>query len=639
MPFTPYHLGPALLVVLSLYPLLDIPAFILATIVLDLEPFFIILTGNNLPLHGRFHSLTLGTIVGLFASLAVILYRRFGKPINIETKLKNESTIKKTILTSIAGVWLHILLDAFLYSDLNLFFPLKWNPLVGLIQIEIIHKLSIITFFFSIVVYLMRLTTIWLKEKRLSQKSIMGETPVIVMDQDSSEALIDYEMPSTLVEFETNIPKGLDNNQPLLEEPVITSQLHEVFQYSNNVSFLQDAPEICIGVEDEPLQWGIIGKSDDVLVGMDLNEPHIVFVSGKQGSGKGYTIGVFTEMLLTTSIPGISNVKKPATIIVFHKPREDMRSEFWSIIHQNQNKSEIQTLFEEYNVNQGKVINASKLRIFVDPFAYLNERRKFEQEYETRVYPIGISPQRLTAEDWPYVLSIGKRSGSMYVKKIFQIIKKTQYDEDFGLKMIKNHVEASDLNPAQKSFATMRLETLQDYLEAGDFFQDLIIGGVNIFDLRKIMMEPDDVFSVMILVISAILNNENTEREQFVFIINEAHDYLRKGLSKDFTDYISYLIRKKRHAGTWLMLDTHFPEDVDPKIIKGSDTKIFHKSDIISSNLLNQIVEGTLIPPHQLITGQAIIRSDKSNLGPDKLLVVNIRPRITHHGGATKTAI
>jgi DNA helicase HerA-like ATPase len=165
------------------------------------------------------------------------------------------------------------------------------------------------------------------------------------------------------------------------------------------------------------------------------------------------------------------------------------------------------------------------------------------------------------------------------------------------------------------------------------------MGGVNIFDLRKIMMEPDDVFSVMILVISAILNNENTEREQFVFVINEAHDYLRKGLSKDFTDYISYLVRKKRHAGTWLMLDTHFPEDVDPKIIKGSDIKIFHKSDIISSSLLNHIVEGTPIPPHELNTGQAIIRSDKSNLGPDKLLVVNIRPRLTHHGGATKTAI
>ena len=152
------------------------------------------------------------------------------------------------------------------------------------------------------------------------------------------------------------------------------------------------------------------------------------------------------------------------------------------------------------------------------------------------------------------------------------------------------------------------------------------------------MMEPDDVFSVMMLVVSALINNERTEHEQFVFVINEAHDYLRKGLSKDFTDYINYLIRKKRHAGTWLMLDTHFPEDVDPKVIKGSDIKIFHKSDVISSTLLRQIVEGTSTPPHQLSTGEAIIRADKSNQGPDSLMIVKIRPRLTHHGGATKTA-
>ena len=153
------------------------------------------------------------------------------------------------------------------------------------------------------------------------------------------------------------------------------------------------------------------------------------------------------------------------------------------------------------------------------------------------------------------------------------------------------------------------------------------------------MMEPDDIFSVMMLVISSLINYDRTEREQFVFVINEAHDYLRKGLSKEFTDYINYLIRKKRHAGTWLMLDTHFPEDVDPKVIKGSDIKIFHKSDVITSSLLKQVVEGTPLQPHLLETGQAIIRADRSNQGPDNLLIVQIRPRLTHHGGATKTAI
>jgi hypothetical protein len=237
------------------------------------------------------------------------------------------------------------------------------------------------------------------------------------------------------------------------------------------------------------------------------------------------------------------------------------------------------------------------------------------------------------------VLSIGRRSGTLYVKKIFQIVKRQHYSRDFGLESIRQEIDISDLNPAQKGFAFMRLETLKDYLEAGDFVDDLAFGGVNVFDLRKIMMEPDDVFSVMILVISAILNSEGFESEQFVFVINEAHDFLRKGLSKDFTDYVTYLIRKKRHAGTWLMLDTHFPEDVDSKVIMGSDVKVFHRSDILSSSLLRRIVDGTDVPPHMLQTGQAIIRSDKSVSGPDRLLLVDVRPRLTQHGAPTKTAV
>jgi hypothetical protein len=205
--------------------------------------------------------------------------------------------------------------------------------------------------------------------------------------------------------------------------------------------------------------------------------------------------------------------------------------------------------------------------------------------------------------------------------------------------MVKREIEKSDLNSNQKGFAYMRLETLQDYLEAGDFIKQLVVGGVNLFDLRKIMMEPDDVFSVMVLVISTILNGDGFENEQFVFVINEAHDYLRKGLSREFTDYINYLIRKKRHAGTWLILDTHYPEDVDPKVIKGSDIKVFHKSDILSSAILRKIVEGTEIEPHMLLTGQALIRADKSVSSPDLLLLVNVRPRLTLHGAPTKTAI
>ena len=635
MPFTPLHLGPALLVALIMYPLLDIPTFLLASVIIDFEPLIILIIGLPQPLHGQYHSLTLGIVPALFVGIIMYFVKSFTNPLMVRFKLPQTSRIRVYLLSAFTGVWLHVITDALMYQDINLAYPLSGNPLLGILETSLVIRISLLAFPMSFIIYFIRVTITSLREKRnLSDKYIIQqEKNELVESQETNEVNIGLDLEnSTIGKMSTSDMLTVTHCEETVPKDELKTQW-QILKQTKNIP-----PDVFLGSDKPPNQWGIIGKTEKQIVAVDLNEPHIVFVCGKQGSGKGYTVGVISEMLLSKSIPCISQVEKPATIIVFHKPREDIRSEFWSIVEPNKNQAESTILKEEYGIEPGRVITEKSFRIFVDPFVYLNEREKFEEDYGTNVFPIGIKPTRLTAEDWPHVLSLGKKSGSMYVKKIFQIIKKTQYESDFGLKTIRREVESSDLNPNQKGFAMMRLETLEDYLEGGDFINDLKMGGVNVFDLRKIMMEPDDVFSVMMLVVSALINNERTEHEQFVFVINEAHDYLRKGLSKDFTDYINYLIRKKRHAGTWLMLDTHFPEDVDPKVIKGSDIKIFHKSDVISSTLLRQIVEGTSTPPHQLSTGEAIIRADKSNQGPDSLMIVKIRPRLTHHGGATKTA-
>ncbi len=635
MPFTALHIGPALLVALLVYPLLDTPTLLVSSIVVDLEPLMVILLGLPQPLHGTYHSLTVGTPIGLAVAVLMYLIRRYTSRYMETLRLPQSDDLRGYLAASLIGVWGHVLLDSFLYSDLSLLYPWRWNPLMGLASPGAVINVCLISFPLAVILYLLRVTLVaWTSDGEPAEPSHVMNEPMPGPYIEPGTETGGYEE-EPLIFFDVTEPVA----EPVHEEeayfPAATQPEPETGSLVGNMI----QPDIFLGSDRIPEQWGLIGKASGDLVAVDLNEPHIVFVCGKQGSGKGYTIGVVSEMLLSKSIQGISQVRKPATIIVFHKPRDDLRSEFWSIVDANRNPEEAAALRLGYGVEPMRVIDRRSFRIFVDPFVYKNERRKFEEDYGTRVYPIGINPSRLTAEDWPHVLSLGKKSGSMYVKKIFQIIKKTQYERDFGLNTIRREVDASDLNPNQKGFAMMRLETLEDYLVAGDFMNDIIVGGVNVFDLRKIMMEPDDVFSVMILVISSLINNEKTAQEQFVFVINEAHDYLRKGLSKDFTDYVNYMIRKKRHAGTWLMLDTHFPEDVDPKVIKGSDTKIFHKSDIISSTILKQIVDGTTVQPHHLKTGQAVIRADSSNIGPDQLLIVEVRPRLTHHGGATKTAV
>lgn len=636
MPLTPYHLGPAIIIGLILFPRLELTTFLISNVILDVEPFLIILLGWDYPLHGFLHSITIGSVIGLLLGSVLYLIKDHLNGFRKYLRLPQTCSLRCFLLSSLLGIWLHVGLDALLYTDLKLLYPLNGNILLGLVNTSTLYEVLAICFPLSIISYIIRVnlernrsSSNDLNAQQKPEKKKLVERKVEEKEDEKTEIV---KRPIKKVEKEKNAARSTIQKKQWESIPETRKNFPvEPVEW--------DKPEIILGSDRPPEQWGIIGKKEAKTVGLDLNEPHIVFVCGKQGSGKGYTIGAICEMVLSRSIPNISQVSKPATIIVFHRPRENIRSEFWSIINANENENEVMKLRDEYNLSPTRVITKNELRVFVDPFVYLNEEEKFEKDYGANVYPIGIHPGRLTSEDWPHVLSIGKKSGSIYVKKIFQIIKRHQYNGDFGLDMVRGEIDESSLNTNQKNFAYMRLETLEDYLKAGDFIEDIKLGGVNIFDLRKIMMEPDDVFSVMMLVISSILNTEMLSSEQIVFVINEAHDYLRKGLSKDFTDYINYLVRKKRHAGTWLMLDTHFPEDVDSKIIKGSDIKIFHKSDILSSDLLKKIVEGSEKHPHRLRTGQAIIRSDKSISGPDKLLVVNIRPRLTHHGAPTKVAV
>ena len=58
------HLGPALLFGLILFNYFDFPTFLIANIIVDIEPLTVILLGLDSPLHGFFLPLAVGN--GLF---------------------------------------------------------------------------------------------------------------------------------------------------------------------------------------------------------------------------------------------------------------------------------------------------------------------------------------------------------------------------------------------------------------------------------------------------------------------------------------------------------------------------------------------------------------------------------------------
>ncbi len=131
MPFTPFHLGPALVIGIIFIYYLDFPTLLGASVILDIEPFLVLLLDLNYSLHGFFHSFLGGTLIILPLSIIMFKIRPYLNPIMDYLKIKQKSSFPNILTASIIGIYLHLLLDAPLYSDMQPFFPLNFNPFIN----------------------------------------------------------------------------------------------------------------------------------------------------------------------------------------------------------------------------------------------------------------------------------------------------------------------------------------------------------------------------------------------------------------------------------------------------------------------------------------------------------------------------
>jgi membrane-bound metal-dependent hydrolase YbcI (DUF457 family) len=160
MPFTPFHLGPSSWIGLILFKFLDFPSFLLASVIVDVEPFAVIFFGLRYPLHGFFHTFVGGSIIAMLAALTMYYLRNNVRKFTNVFHLEQDSSFKKILWTSFLGVYFHILLDAPLYTDIQPFYPIANNPLFGLFSSSQIYFFCSISFLIAIVLYFVRLLTI-----------------------------------------------------------------------------------------------------------------------------------------------------------------------------------------------------------------------------------------------------------------------------------------------------------------------------------------------------------------------------------------------------------------------------------------------------------------------------------------------
>lgn len=155
MPLTPFHLGPALFFGLLLFRKIHLPTFLIANVIVDFEPFLVLVFGLDYPLHGFFHSFLGGSIIAVILSLVMIRLDERTQRVMAFFKLRQNHSKKGIWLASFAGVYLHILLDSFLYTDIKPLFPLTANPFyIGSMFIGLeIYSFCVISFILGFALY------------------------------------------------------------------------------------------------------------------------------------------------------------------------------------------------------------------------------------------------------------------------------------------------------------------------------------------------------------------------------------------------------------------------------------------------------------------------------------------------------
>lgn len=153
MPFTPYHFGPSGFIGLALRRYIDIPVFVLANVIVDLEVLAINLLGFGRPMHRHFHTLLIGAAVGVIWGLAAYPLRHLFKKIMQILRIPYQTSLWKMVISGVFGVWLHVALDAVYSGDIRIFWPSKANPLWRLLSHHQVIVVCIVCFLAALILY------------------------------------------------------------------------------------------------------------------------------------------------------------------------------------------------------------------------------------------------------------------------------------------------------------------------------------------------------------------------------------------------------------------------------------------------------------------------------------------------------
>ncbi|MGG4169245.1 hypothetical protein ABEW00_17520 [Rossellomorea vietnamensis] len=481
-----------------------------------------------------------------------------------------------------------------------------------------------------------------------NQADVLGDTPV------KEDAPIELDLGEGQKEGEQDdsyVDQKHKGNEPNSEEEEAIEEKHLEAEFTEDLGEEEpgqqdestrevipcDPPTVLLGDHQMTNQYGILGKlaTTGDTIGLDLDGTSTISLFGVQGSGKSYTVGTILEMA-TKQFNRVNKLPAPLASVVFHYSKsESYEPEFTSLKEGNQKQDELERLKAEYGVFPEGIEDV----IIITPKDRVEERQ--EEYANIEVLPLLFSTSELNVEDWNFLMSTGD-SSALYLRQLKSVLK--EYRRNLTLENIKIGVQEEDFEDRPRRLLEQRLRFVEEYInDKVKIGSVLKPGRVVIVDIRDEFIEEDEalgLFMVLLRIFSDVKYNNNPFNKMIVF--DEAHKYMK---DQSLMGNVVEVIREMRHKGVSMLIASQNPPSVPKEIIELSNLVVLHK---FNAPAWLKHIQKTLTATenlqaaqlNQLKAGEAYVWASKSTHSifekqPQK---IQLRPRITMHGGATKKA-
>jgi hypothetical protein len=392
--------------------------------------------------------------------------------------------------------------------------------------------------------------------------------------------------------------------------------------------------DVLFGDTSNSKQFGILGLAAGKRVALDLNGTNTISLFGVQGGGKSYTVGTIVEMA-TQQMLGVNELPAPLASVIFHyHESQDYAPEFVSMNRPNTRLEEITALQQEY-----AALPEGLADIVILTSADKLEERKAEFP-GMHVEPIAFNSSELSFKDWRFLMGVA--GNQMYMKQINMIMR--QLRQQLTLDSLRSEILSSGLSDQQKTVARIRLDFAAQFINDSRHLAELLRPGrLIIVDLRDEFIDKDEALGLFVVMLNIFANAGRDEVYNKLIVFDEAHKYMD---NPELTGHIVDVIRQMRHQGVSVLIASQDPPSLPNAIIELSSLVILHRfnSPQWLKHVQRSITALADLTPAQLAglrAGDAYVWATKSTekVFTQKAVRMRFRPRVTQHGGATKTAL